>query len=191
MSMGKESIVSVSRKHKLNVGSSTEAELVSIADVLGLMMWCKYFMEAQGYSIETNLLYQDNKSTILLAKNGRISVGKNSKHTKNRFFLVTDKIVQGDLEVQYAPTKEMWADVNTKPLQGQLFREMRSKLMGVPVDYDDDKERRSTHPKLLPEAELEGVISRSDVEVLSKATGVSGAPAPKKSIAPASKAASQ
>ena len=81
--------------------------------------------------------------------------------------------------------------MNTKPLQGQLFREMRSRLMGVPVDYDDDKERRSTHPKLLPPAELEGTISRSDVEVLKRATGISGAPAPKKSIAPASKTAPQ
>ena len=86
MSMGKGAIVSVSRKHKLNVGSSTEAELVSIADVLGMIMWCKYFMEAQGYTIDSNLLYQDNKSTILMAKNGRMSAGKHSKHTKNRFF---------------------------------------------------------------------------------------------------------
>ena len=46
MSMGKGTIVNISRKHKLNVASSTEVELVSIAHVLGMMMWCKYFMEA-------------------------------------------------------------------------------------------------------------------------------------------------
>ena len=86
MSMGKGAMVNISRKHKLNVGSSTEYELVSIADVLGMMMWCKYFMEAQGYTIENNILYQNNKSTILLAKNGRMSAGKNSKHIKNSFF---------------------------------------------------------------------------------------------------------
>ena len=49
-------------------------------------------MEAQGYIIESNLLYQDSKSIILLAKNGRMSAGKNSKHIKNRFFLITDKV---------------------------------------------------------------------------------------------------
>ena len=75
MSMGKGAIVNVSRTHKLNVGSSTETNLVSIADVLGVMMWCKYFMEAQGYTIDNNLLYRDNKSTILLAENGRMSAG--------------------------------------------------------------------------------------------------------------------
>ena len=49
MTMGKGAIVNVSRRHKLNVGSSTESELVSIVDVLEVMIWCKYFMEVQGY----------------------------------------------------------------------------------------------------------------------------------------------
>ena len=38
MSIGRGAIVNVSRKHKLNVGSSTELESVSIADVLGVMI---------------------------------------------------------------------------------------------------------------------------------------------------------
>ena len=78
MSMGRGALVNISRKHKMKTGSSTESELVGIADVLRMMMWCKYFMEAQGYIIESNIIYQDNKSTILLAKNRRMSTGKNS-----------------------------------------------------------------------------------------------------------------
>ena len=89
--------MNIARNHKLNTGSSTEAELVSIADVFGMMTWCKYFMEAQGYAIENSILYQDNKSTIILEKNGRMSAGKKSKHIKNRFFLITDKVSMGDL----------------------------------------------------------------------------------------------
>ena len=38
---------------------------MSIADVLGMILWCKYFIEAQGHIIDSNLLYQDNKSTII------------------------------------------------------------------------------------------------------------------------------
>ena len=38
MSMGKGATVNISMKHKLNTGSSTEAELVSNANVLGMMM---------------------------------------------------------------------------------------------------------------------------------------------------------
>ena len=182
MTMGKGALVNISRNHKLNVGSSTEAELVSIADVLGMMMWCKYFMEAQGYTIDTNVLYQDNKSTILLAKNGRMSAGKNSKHIHHRFFLITDKIAKKDLEVKYAPTKQMWADINTKPLQGTLFREMRANMMGIDVNYDDEKEWRATHPKLLPKVQPPGVLSSQDVEVLRKATGIPREAPSKKSI---------
>ena len=33
------------------------------------------FMEAQGLEIKHNIIYQDNKSTILLATNGRESAG--------------------------------------------------------------------------------------------------------------------
>ena len=86
MTMGMGALSNVSRKHKLDVGSSTESEVVSIAYVLGIMMWSKYFMEAQGYTIEKNVLDQDYNSTILPAKNGHMLSGKASKHIKNRFF---------------------------------------------------------------------------------------------------------
>ena len=75
MSMGKGAILSFLRGQKLNAGSSTEAELIGIADALGIILWTKYFMEAQGYTIDTNKLFQDNKSNILLATNGREPAG--------------------------------------------------------------------------------------------------------------------
>ena len=64
--------MSFSRGQKLNGHSSTEAELIGIDDAIPSMMWGKYFIEAQGYTVEHNILYQDNKSTILLATNGRM-----------------------------------------------------------------------------------------------------------------------
>ena len=48
----------------------------------------------------------------------------------------------------------MLCDVLTNPKQGTTFRLDRSHLMNVPVDYDDDVERRRTHPYLLPEEDL-------------------------------------
>ena len=90
-------------------------------------------MESQGYTIENNILYQDNKSTILLAKNGRMLAGKNSKHIKNRFFLITDKVVQRELEILHMGTKSMWVDVNTKLVQCALFRIFQLDMIGVPV----------------------------------------------------------
>ena len=71
---------------QLNVGNSTESELVSIDDVLGMLMWCKYFIEAKGYTIEDNILCQDNTSTILLVKNGIMSAGKQQQAHQEQFF---------------------------------------------------------------------------------------------------------
>ena len=48
MAMGKGVIVNITKKHKMNVASSTESELVSIADILGMILWCEYIMEVQG-----------------------------------------------------------------------------------------------------------------------------------------------
>ena len=46
-------------------------------------------------------------------------------------------------------TKSMWAYVNKKPVKGGLFRIFRSEMMGVPIEYDDDMDRRRTQPLLL------------------------------------------
>ncbi len=40
--------------------------------------------------------------------------------------------------MRYCPTDIMWADVLTKPLQGQKFRDMRAFLQNCPRDYDND-----------------------------------------------------
>ena len=125
-------------------------------------------MKAQGYTTENNILYQDNKSTILLANNGRMISGKKSKHIKNRFFLITDKVVQGDLKIKQKGTDKMLDDLNTNPMQGKRFRVMRAEVMGVSVDYDTNNERRRTHPLLMPKIESER-ISVTDGEVLEKA----------------------
>ena len=50
MSMGKGSIYSCSTKQKLNTKSSTESELVGVDDVMPIILWMRYFLEAQGLS---------------------------------------------------------------------------------------------------------------------------------------------
>ena len=63
---------------------------------------------------------------------------------------------------------------NTKPLQGAGFRLFRSKIMGIPENYDDEAERVRTHPQLLPKPKEAGVVPAADLQVLSKTLGVKG-----------------
>ena len=90
-------------------------------------------MEAQGYEIQENILYQDNKSTILLEENGRKSAGKRSRALNVRYFFITDQIQQGNLSVIYCPTDDMISDYMTKPLQGEKFRKFRRAIMGMDI----------------------------------------------------------
>ncbi len=138
MSFGKGAAMSILYRQKLNAQSSNEAELIGIDDALPYIMWGLYFIEAQGYEVDHNVLYQDNKSTILLAKNGWWSSSKHTKHINDRYFLVKDKIEGGELEIEHKGTGEMWSNMLTKPLQGHLWCVMRSNLMNVPVNYDDE-----------------------------------------------------
>ena len=60
MKMGKDghgSIISISKNQKLNTKSSTEAELIGAYNTMPQMLWTRYFLEAQGYGIDENILY--------------------------------------------------------------------------------------------------------------------------------------
>ena len=48
MSLHKGSIYSVSTKQKLNMKSSSKAELVVVDDVMPHVLWTNYFLQAQG-----------------------------------------------------------------------------------------------------------------------------------------------
>ena len=139
---------------------------MGIDDAIPQIMWGKYFIKDQGYTVEHNILYQDNKSTILLVTNGRSSSSKRTKHIEHRYFLIKDEIFCGDVEIKHAPTEEMWSDVLTKPQQGMLFKRMRAEQMNCDLNHNDKLERKSTHPKLLPEV-VESMSTES-VELLAK-----------------------
>jgi hypothetical protein len=130
MTMGRGAAINLSRKQKTNARSSTEAELIGVYDALPSILHAKYFIEAMGYGIANNIMYQDNKSSITLERNGKASGSKRSKHIKIRYFFIKDVIDQGEVEIQHCPTTEMWSDVLTKPKQGKEFLLMRSKLLG-------------------------------------------------------------
>jgi len=140
--LGDGAVSSYSRKVKLNTRSSTETELVGADMYMPEMLWSLYFMQIQGYAVDIVELFQDNKSTELLMKNGWFSSGKKTKHIKAKFFFIKDRIDAGEVKVTHCPTGEMWADVLTKPLQGRAFRLMRSKLMNCSIDYEDEQSEK-------------------------------------------------
>jgi hypothetical protein len=114
------------------------------------MLWSLHFIQAQGYETECVGLYQDNISSQLLIKNGKMSSGKKTKHIKAKFFFIKDRVDDGEIKVIDCPTEQMWADIMTKPLQGTAFRVMRAELMNCDVNYEDPVEEEPTQPICSP-----------------------------------------
>ena len=132
--------MAMSIKQKINTKSPTEAELVGVDDAMNFVEWVQLFVGEQLKSINSDsilkkigseiVIQQDNTSTILLARNGKQSSTKRTRHINIRYFYVTSKIKDGSMSVIYHPTKEMVSDYLTKPLQGCLFRTHRNSIMG-------------------------------------------------------------
>jgi hypothetical protein len=131
VTQGKGAMINVSKKLGLVTNSSTETEIVATGERLPKCTWFRYFRIAQGEPIKEDILMQDNKSTMLLQKNGHFSVGKGSKHIHIRYFFATDKIEKKEIRLIYCPTDKMIADYSTKPLQGAKFIEFRDLMLGI------------------------------------------------------------
>ena len=123
-------------KIKLNTPSSTETEVVAVGEKINKYIWLQHLRQHQtGYSNE-DILYQDNKSSMLFEKNGIFSAGKGSKHIHIRYYLITVRIKKKIFKVMYCPTEEMIADFFTKPLQGAQFVKFRDAVLGIDAKND-------------------------------------------------------
>jgi hypothetical protein len=95
-------------KQRLNIRSSTETKIVGADDFMPAICWTRYFMKAQGYGVKDNVLFQDNKSSILLEKNGKASSSKRTKHINIRYFFITDCVKKEEVSVVWCPTGDDW-----------------------------------------------------------------------------------
>jgi hypothetical protein len=143
LTLGKGMVYGTSTRHKINTRSSTEAELVAVYDMLPQVIWTRNFLRAQGYDIEYSLIEQDNKSTILLAENGRASSSKRTRHINIRYFYVTNLVKSSKVKIQYCPTNDMVAGYFTKPVQGALFQKLRNIIMNIDPETANCWDHRS------------------------------------------------
>jgi hypothetical protein len=136
LSFGRGFPILSSTKKELNTRSSTETEIVGADDYIPEICWMRYFMKAQGYGVKDNVLFQDNKSSILLENNGKASSSKRTKHIKIWYLFITNRVRNEEVLVVWCPTGDMIGDYVTKPLQQALFRKFRDQIMGVTLARD-------------------------------------------------------
>jgi hypothetical protein len=136
LSLGRGFPIASSTKQKLSTQSFTETEIVGADDFMPAIFWTRYFMKAKGYGFKDKVLFQDNKSSIILEKNGKASSRKHTKHINIWYFFIIDRAKKEEVSVVWCPTGDMIGDFATKPLQGPLFCKFRDQLMGVTPTRD-------------------------------------------------------
>jgi hypothetical protein len=95
-----------------------------------MILWTKFFLEAQGYYVDKNIVYQDNKSTILLETNGKKSSGKRTHALNISCFFITNQVEKGNAQIEHCGTNSMARDFFTKPLQGKKFQRFWKDILG-------------------------------------------------------------
>ena len=119
-----------SEKQNLVTKSSTEAEVVGLSNVATQVVYIQNLMKAQGYDMPPAIIYQDNQSAMAMMSNGG-ATAKLTRHINIRYFWMKDNVERGEVCIKYMPTDDMLADVLTKPLQGEKFRNFVSRLLGA------------------------------------------------------------
>jgi hypothetical protein len=130
---------------KLVILSTTEAEYVALASTVQEVLYLRALLEELGYrQTQGTLIYEDNQSTIKVAKNpehhGRC------KHIDIRFFFVQERNQGGYIRLEYCPTDRMVADPLTKAIGPQKFSKL-CELMGVTTKNewkDTEKNKKSS-----------------------------------------------
>jgi hypothetical protein len=106
-----------SAKQSIVTKSSTEAELVALSDSANQGLYLRNFLGDQGYDMAPVVLYQDNMSTMGLVGRGRSGAEK-TRHILIRYYWVSEQVENGTAIVEHKGTKDMYANLLTKPLQG-------------------------------------------------------------------------
>jgi hypothetical protein len=128
ITLGKTFVAAMSSKQKIVSKDSTEAELAGLSDKVLSVVKCSEFMRSQGYSAGSTKVYQDNTSCIQLIT-GSGGIFRN-KYFNVRRARVRELCDSGELEVVYLETRQMLADILTKPLQGALFSYLLCLIIG-------------------------------------------------------------
>jgi hypothetical protein len=111
MTMGKGSIYSTAGGQKLVARSSTESELIAVYDVMPQVLWTEHFLTAQGHKVQNNIVYQDNKSSILLEKNGVVPAASAPAISISDISTSQIMLLAGPFVSNIAPPKTCWLTI--------------------------------------------------------------------------------
>lgn len=130
MLLGYGAVIWASKKQRSVVTSTMEAEYSSMCQAGKHIVWVTRWMNELGFGKHMNLpgivLNGDNQVTLDLIKNPEHH--SRSKHIDIQLHYLREVVNDGYATTAHVPTREMVADIFTKPLAAPMFKELRSRL---------------------------------------------------------------
>jgi hypothetical protein len=114
--------------------SSTEAEYRSLASGAAELAWIRQVLcDLSLFLPSAPLIWCDNTSALTLASN--LVFHGRTKNIKVDYHFIREKVVHGDLELQFISTDDQLVDVFTKALPSPRFHRLCSKLLVCSTDH--------------------------------------------------------
>jgi hypothetical protein len=132
--LGNNPITWLSKKQHTVSRSSTEAEYRSLATGAAELAWLRQVICDLGlYLASAPIMWCDNTSALALASNP-VFHGR-TKHIEVDYHFVRERVVRGDICLQFISTDDQVADIFTKALPTPRFHRLCSKLLVCSTDH--------------------------------------------------------
>ncbi|XRB07636.1 opia protein [Pycnococcus provasolii] len=116
-----------STKQSLVAQSSTESELIALADSCNAVIITRRLLGELGLINKPTQIFEDNMSAITILSD--IIYSGRTKHIDVRLKSIRDRLQDGSLKLTYVPTDRQLADMFTKGLAREKFSRLRRSVI--------------------------------------------------------------
>jgi hypothetical protein len=106
--------------------STAEAEYVALTSAVQEAVWMRRLLQSLGEEVKAVTINEDNQGSIKMSHNPVMH--SRTKHIDIRYHYVRETVSDGIIALKYCPTKDMIADILTKPLGKGRFEILREKM---------------------------------------------------------------
>jgi hypothetical protein len=125
-------VATMSNWQKLITKSSTGAEFVALTEATSYALFIREWLSYQQQLVPKIKIMCDNQSVLALLRANHAGV-RGTKHLKVRYFFIRQHVLSNEIELVWCKTKDMLADIFTKPVTGQLFKDLISRILRLSV----------------------------------------------------------
>jgi hypothetical protein len=115
-------------KQKIRAKNTCESETVAAVDTTENLVPVIELIKDFGMTVDRVPLYQDNKAVIEIVKSGK-PASQRTKHFALRIYTLSDLVNAGVIDLVWLNTKDMLADMLSKPLTGCQFVMLRDAVV--------------------------------------------------------------